>query len=346
MNSFQFDDFRRLPHKLKIAVRKFVVTQFTLGYVPEALAMKFGIGTGTVESWVARFIAGGMGALDDRPGTGCSRILTEEHAQWIFHTVVDKNPRQFKFEFAYWTVQRVRRAFIDEFGIDASRCTIRRVMRRLRLTPQKPRFRAFQRRMGQVARWIDTTFPEIKQEAEWEGALIMFADEAGMRSEYHVQRTWVVRGQTPELTCTATKFRFNMLAEISPDGRIHYMLHEGTEDAGRFCSFVKKVAEETGRKVRFVVDICRIHTAREVASFLEKEFEYGHLRIHILPEYSPMLNPDELVRSHVKPMVSRKFFKTKHELLRLLEAEFKSLMDLTDKVARFFKEPDCKYILG
>ncbi len=101
MNPFQCDDSRRLRKKLKITVRKFVVTQSTLGYVPEELATKFGIGTGTVKSWVARFIAGGMGALDDWPRTGRPRILTEEHAQWIFHTDVDKNPRQLKFEFAY-----------------------------------------------------------------------------------------------------------------------------------------------------------------------------------------------------------------------------------------------------
>lgn len=45
-----------------------------------------------------------MAAVEDRSRTGRPRIWTEERGEWIFHTVVDKNRRQLKFEFAYWSV--------------------------------------------------------------------------------------------------------------------------------------------------------------------------------------------------------------------------------------------------
>ncbi len=137
-----------------------------------------------------------------------------------------------------------------------------------------------------------------------------------------------------------------MLAEISPDSCIYYMLHEGASDARRFCSFVSQVADETGESVRFVVDRFRIHTAQEMAHFLDREFENGQVRIHIFPEYSPKLKPNVLEYSHVKRMMSQKLFKIKDDMLRLIEAEFKSRRDLTDIVASFFMEPDCQYNLA
>ncbi len=95
-----------------------------------------------------------------------------------------------------------------------------------------------------------------------------------------------------------------------------------------------------------MVHVCRIYTALEVAKFLDMEFDYGHVWIHTLPVYSPNMNPYELVWPNVKWMVSQKFFNTKDDLLRLFEADFKSPRDLTDKVTRFLKEPDCQYILA
>ena len=75
-------------------------------------------------------------------------------------------------------------------------------MRRLGLTPQKPKFRSYYRNERAVAQWLATTFPELKKKAEANGETILFADEAGMAANYHVGRTWGHRGETPCRTPT------------------------------------------------------------------------------------------------------------------------------------------------
>ena len=77
-----------------------IVTQFTIGYLTDKLAKNSGICLRTIKSWVAKFIAGGMNAINDKPRTGRPRIITDEQARWIFDTVVNKTPEQLQFEFA------------------------------------------------------------------------------------------------------------------------------------------------------------------------------------------------------------------------------------------------------
>ena len=72
----------------------------------------------------------------------------------------------------------------------------------------------------------------------------------------------------------------------------------------------------------------------------------GQARIHILPPYSPNLNPAELVWSYVKRQASQKTFKTKAELKRILTTAFVSLNSAPGKVQGFFREADCQYILA
>jgi hypothetical protein len=49
----------------------------------------------------------------------------------------------------------------------------------------------------------DTGYPEIAKRAKKEGALILFADEAGIRSDHHAGTTWAPVGQTPVVNVTA-----------------------------------------------------------------------------------------------------------------------------------------------
>ena len=55
--------------------------------------------------------------------------------------MLDSTSEQFKLEFAEWSVQRVRRALMGHFGIEAGRDTVRRAMHQLKLTPRMPKFR-------------------------------------------------------------------------------------------------------------------------------------------------------------------------------------------------------------
>ncbi len=63
--------------------------------------------------------------------------------QMILATLRDKSPDQLQFEFASWSLQIVRPGILDQFPVQLSLATVRRVLRRLGLTPQRPQFRSY-----------------------------------------------------------------------------------------------------------------------------------------------------------------------------------------------------------
>ena len=79
----------------------------------------------------------------------------------------------------------VRQVIRREFGVALSVVSVGRLLRKLGMSPQRPLHRAYQQNPQAVDRWKKETFPAIRAEAETAGAIIYFADEAGIRSDYH-----------------------------------------------------------------------------------------------------------------------------------------------------------------
>ena len=52
------------------------------------------------------------------------------------------------------------------------------------------------------SRWPEQEFPAIRKQAKAEGATVFFADEAGLRSDYHAGTTWAPVGATPVVKAT------------------------------------------------------------------------------------------------------------------------------------------------
>ncbi len=339
-------DFRKVPLLEKVAIRKRVVTLVQGGLQIPLLASLFSVTQATINTWLVKVGADGFGALEDKPRSGRPRILSDEIVQWVLVTVRDKTPQQMKFSFAYWTAGRVRQAVLDKFGVKVSVWTVRRTLKRLGLTPQKPKFRSYLRSIGDVKAWIDKTYPELKAKARRNGAVIVFADEAGMRADYHVGRTWGMRGKTPVVVDSGKRFRWNMFAAITPDGQIHFRIQSKNAKAVSFIEFLQTIQAEQQKPIYVVVDNCSIHTARVVKEFLAESAGNEQVELFFLPVYSPQLNPVELLWAWVKRRVGQQVFKTQSELKDLLADAIAQLRKAPQVVQNFFEQEDCKYILA
>jgi len=64
-----------------------------------------------------------------------------------------------------------------------------RVMKVLGVSAQKPKYRAWQQDDALVCTWEAETFPAIMKQAKQEDATVYFADESGIRSDYHTGTT-------------------------------------------------------------------------------------------------------------------------------------------------------------
>jgi len=184
------NDARKLDHKTLEAIRIRAVEQVQAGESPEVVIKSLGFSRSCIYTWLARYRSGGWHALRAIPLNGRPPRITGPQMKWIYNTVTRKNPLQLKFEFALWTRGMIRILIKERFHIDLSLTSVGRLLAQLGLTCQKPLMRAFQQNPSLVEKWLKEEFPAIRTQAKKRGAEIFFADEAGVRSDFHSGKTW------------------------------------------------------------------------------------------------------------------------------------------------------------
>jgi transposase len=291
------NDGRKLDHRTLEVLRLRAVDQVQAGAHPEDVASALGLHRKTVYGWLAKFREGGRDALVAKPVPGRPPKLSGAQIARLYEWIVGSDPAQFSFEFALWTREMVRQVIRREFQISLSVVSVGRLLRTMGLSPQRPLYRAYQQNPEAVQRWKDEQFPAIRTQAKAEGATIYFADEAGVRSDYHAGTTWAPVGRTPVVKATGARFSLNMLSAVSAQGALRFMIHEGTVNATVFIEFCKRLLRDADRPVYLVVDGHPAHRARATTEFVAST--EGRLKLFLLPAYSPELNPDEWVWKNV-----------------------------------------------
>ena len=89
--------------------------------------------------------------------------------------------------------------------------------------------------------------PPSRPQAEAEGATIYFADEAGIRSDYHAGTTWAPVGQTPVVKNTGARYSVNMISAVSAKGALRFAVYEGNTNAATFIDFCKRLLHDARR---------------------------------------------------------------------------------------------------
>lgn len=335
-------DGRALSHEALEAIRIRAVQRVEAGESPEVVIRALGFSRARIYEWIARYRSGGLEALKAKPVPGRPPTLRGPQLQWLYRAVVEKDPRQFKFEFALWTVAMIRELIRRQFGVRLSEVSVGRLLKKLGLSPQKPLRRAYQQDPEVVRRWLAEDYPKIQAEAKRARATIYFGDEAGVRSDFHAGTTWGVRGHTPVVRTTGARFGLNMISAVSPRGHLRFMLVPGRMTAGKFCGFLKRLLHKARRPIYLIVDGHPTHRAASVKRFVQTT--RGRLRLFCLPPYSPELNPDELVWNHLKNHgVGRRSLTGPDHLKQVVLAHLRALQQRPDTIRGFFHEPHTRY---
>jgi transposase len=334
-------DGRKLDHHALQVMRQQAIKAVREGQSVANVAAAYGLNATTVFRWLAKFADGGQNALLAKPIPGRPPKVSAEEMRWIALAVKDNTPQQFKFEFGLWTLSLMRELINRQFGKSLSLESVRRIMKLLGFSAQKPLYQAWQQDPELVRQWEVETYPAIKAEAKAAGANIYFADEAGIRSDYHTGTTWAPVGETPVVAVTGSRFSFNMLSAVSPRGDFRFMLHEGSVDAAVFKEFLKRLMVGATKPVFVVVDGHSIHKAKLIKEYVASLD--GALKLFYLPPYSPHLNPDEQVWAHVKRQVSKQFVQDKDGMKKLALGALRRIQKLPEMVKSFFRQPECRY---
>ncbi len=111
--------------------------------------------------------------------------------------ICGKDPRQYGFVFGLWTRRIVAELIDKKFDKAIGVTSVGRLLAELEITAQKPLRRAYERDPVAITKWTQEDYPRPRKGAKRRGADIFFIDEAGVRSDAALQRTWGARGETP-----------------------------------------------------------------------------------------------------------------------------------------------------
>jgi len=291
-------DGRKLKHDVLTELRKRAVAMVQNGESPEVVVQALGFSRACIYNWLAMYRAGGWDALNARKRGGRPRKLQGPMIKWVYRTVVGKDPRQYSFPFALWTRNAIGSLIHKKFGIRLSANSVGRLLAQLGITPQKPLWRAYQQDPERVRAWVQEQYPTIEKEAKQMKAQIWFADESGLRSDYHAGTTWGAKGKTPVVCSTGARYRLNMISAVNRRGRMRFIIEKKGLNADVICRFLDRLMTGSKTPIFLIWDGHPVHKSSKVT---EKVQSYkGQLRLYLLPSYSPELNPGEGVWREVK----------------------------------------------
>lgn len=336
-------DFRSLKPSVQESIRWDVVTIVFTGKPIAAVAREFGVSRVAVHGWIRLYAKGGKEALNARKrGRPQGGSLKPWQAATVCRTIIDRCPDQIKLPFCLWTRDAVSDLIRRRFGIEVSRWTTGRYLARWGFTAQKPVRHAYERNPEAVRKWMSYRYPQIRRRAKEMDAIILWGDEMGLRSDHTTGTSFGLRGQTPVIPGTGQRFGCNMISAISNRGELFFMVYVKRFVAKLFIKFLARLIRQVRTPIFLIIDGHPVHRSATVRRWVKRHED--KLRIFHLPDYSPDLNPDELLNQDVKSnAVGRQRPTDRKEMVSIIRSHLRSCQKKPEIVRNFFNEEHVRY---
>ena len=335
-------DGRKIPHDTSELIRRWAVRRVKAGESPSAVMKSYGLCRTTIYRWLRAVERGGEKALRARKHAGPKSKLEPAQKLKVRRWISGKDPRQYGFDFGLWTRQIVAALIAEKFAIKLGVTAVGRLLAELDITPQKPLRRAYERDPVAIAHWQRVEFPKLRKRAKRRGAKIFFLDEAGVRSDQVLGRTWGLRGQTPEVPTSGRRQSVSAISAVNALGEFWFELYTERLNATKFVELLKNFMRRRRSRVFLILDGHPAHIAKLVANYVRSL--KGRLELHFLPGYAPELNPDEFVWNHLKRQgVSKKPLRKNESLRERVQEDLTDIQSRPALVRSFFEAPSVAY---
>jgi len=338
-------DARKLGSEAQEVIRKRAVKALEKGKKEREVCELFGVSRVALYKWKVLYKKGGLKALNKktqgRPKE--SGKLVGWQAAWVVRTITDKCPDQLKLPWGLWTRDCIRELIKQKFGVELSRSSMSRLLKKWGFTPQKPIRRAYERNPEVISKWMTETYPKIHKKAKLEKAVIHWGDEMGVKSTDQVGRSFSRKGQTPVVSNSTKRQSCNMISTVANNGTSRFMIFEESFTIDVFLSFLRKLIAKQDHKIFLILDNHRVHHAKRVQKWLEKHT--NKIELFFLPPYAPELNPDELLNQTVKQKLRHKpVFTDTKRFKKNLHNCVRSIQRSSRIIKRFFDKQELAYI--
>ncbi len=338
-------DFRKLPPAVQAELRRRAVAMVDDGARYKAAADAVGVSQRFIGKWIDARRKHGDAGLDGskrgrRPGE--QQVIDAKAAERIRRKIADKCPDQLKLPFALWTREAVRDLILKETGKRLSLQAVSNYLARWKMTPQRPAKRAKEQDAAAVQHWLDHEYPRLVRRAKREKAEIQWADETGISNQPNYGRSFAPRGETPVIAHTAVRFTQSMISSVTNQGRLRFMIYSGALNIAIFLKFLQRLVRDARRKIILVVDNLRVHRAKAVMAWVERNKD--KIELAFLPPYAPQHNPDEYVNNDVKQELARRATpKDKAAMKAALTSYMRELQKKPAKIRSFFLASKVRY---
>jgi len=328
-------DGRKTDRKLMEKIRIDSVRRWAAGELPLDIIRGTNYCETTIYKWINIYKEFGEEGLRSKKAPGAKSRLSKESKDELKNVIVGGEPNEVGFESSLWTRQIIQELIKKTYKVDLGLSQIGKILLELKLTPQKPVREPREQDPEAVEEWLNQTLPSILETAERTDSEVFFMDEAGYRLDDQVGRTWGERGQTPVVKSTGKRARTNSFTAISKNGAFWSTLFDGNLNSDKFCYMLDEFMKTRKRNVILIMDRHPTHTSKKstthYATFGEK------LTVHMLPGYSPELNPVEYVNHYVKKTGPRKHLAQNiEELIDSVETALWKLKGAFKMVKSFF----------
>ena len=338
-------DARLLDPTTQDYLRQQAIRLREIGKRPGEIATYLGVQRTTVWAWWREYQKLGEAALHQQQRGnkwGEGRTLTRSEEVQIQQLMSEHFPDELKIDSALWTRSAVQALIACECGVEMPIRTVGQYLKRWGYTPQKPLKRAYEQEKQQVKAWLDIEYPAIEQQAKQQRAEIAWGDESGLRSDAQVGRGYAPIGDTPEIQLNTQRVSVNYLASVSNQGKVRFMLYTQKLTAQVFITFLERLIAKRTRKLMWIVDRHPVHRSNAVHQWLQEHRD--KIELHLLPPYSPQLNPAEYLNCDVKQGVhSKPPTRNLAQLKGRLRSHLFKLQKLPTRIVKYFQHPFITY---
>jgi len=128
---------------------------------------------------------------------------------------------------ALWTRQAVQELIKQQVGIRLPEPHRGRVSSAVGLYATEAGSQSYKQDPLEVAEWLETTYPRSKRRAEREGVRFIGETRLGAFDGASNSRGYAHPGETPELIVPGNRFSVNMIATITNQGKVRWMIYTG-----------------------------------------------------------------------------------------------------------------------
>jgi transposase len=258
------------------------------GLEVEEMIKIFQVSHKTIYNWINRWESEGVVGLYNKPGRGCKRIFNPEQES-IIREWVRQEPRQLK---------KVLQKIKEEWGIEVSTETIKRILRRSSLSWHRMR-----RDVGGEPDLIEyqekqARLEELKQLDEQGEIDLYYLDETGFCLIPCVPYGWQNIGEYLAIP-SSRSHRLNVLGIMNRKNHLEAYISSQSINSAVVVACIDTFFSTVDKPTVIVVDQSSIHTSNAIIDKIEEWFE-RKITIFELPSYSPQLNLIEILWRFIK----------------------------------------------